>query len=243
MILHPRVDGAGAVDLFGEDKAGQLVGHRDAAHAEPERRRALDLIREAVGRADDEGHVSRAAVCAVGEELRQLLGGDLFSLDAQGDDGRAPADAAEDGSALFVQRLFHHGVGGVLLFDFFFRQLDDAERRKRRQTLLVFGHALGEVFRVELADADQVDVLHGYLLLPRAPKAPPLGELAGASPPERARPLTANPRHSDSIALTKSLPIAAQRLFRAGLALSVTFGDTSPKGRGFGRPVHFLLDD
>ena len=162
MILHPRVDGAGAVDLFGEDKAGQLVGHRDAAHAEPERRRALDLVREAVGRADDEGHVSRAAVCAVGEELRQLLGGDLFSLDAQGDDGRAPADAAEDGSALFVQRLFHHGVGGVLLFDFFFRQLDDAERRKRRQTLLVFGHALGEVFRVELADADQVDILHGY---------------------------------------------------------------------------------
>ena len=47
---------------------------------------------------------------------------------------------------------------------------------------------------------------------------------------------------SDSIALTKSLPIAAQRLFPAGLALSVTFGDTSPKGRGFGRPVHFLLD-
>ena len=47
---------------------------------------------------------------------------------------------------------------------------------------------------------------------------------------------------SDSIALTKSLPIAAQRLFPAGLALSVTFGDTSPKGRGLGRPVHFLLD-
>ena len=70
--------------------------------------------------------------------------------------------------------------------------------------------------------------------------APPLGELAGASPTERARPLTANPRHSDSIALTKSLPIAAQRLFPAGLALSVTFGDTSPKGRGFGRRHRFL---
>ena len=71
-------------------------------------------------------------------------------------------------------------------------------------------------------------------------KAPPLGELAGASPTERARLLTANPRHSDSIALTKSLPIAAQRLFRAGLALSVASGDTSPKGRGFGRPYRFL---
>ena len=39
--------------------------------------------------------------------------------------------------------------------------------------------------------------------------------------PERARPLAGKHRHSDSIALTKSLPIAAQRLFRAGLALSV----------------------
>ena len=68
------------------------------------------------------------------------------------------------------------------------------------------------------------------------PMAPPLGELAGVSPTERARMLTANPRRCDSIALTKSLPIAAQRFFPAGLALSVTFGDTSPKGRGFCHP-------
>ena len=59
---------------------------------------------------------------------------------------------------------------------------------------------------------------------------------------ERARLLTENHRRCDSIALTKSLPIAAQRLFRAGLALSVTFGDTSPKGRGLGRPDNFPLD-
>ena len=52
--------------------------------------------------------------------------------------------------------------------------------------------------------------------------------------PERARMLTAKRPHRDSIALTKSLLIAVQRLFRAGLALSVTFGDTSPRGRGFG---------
>ena len=51
--------------------------------------------------------------------------------------------------------------------------------------------------------------------------------------------LTEKRRHSDSIALTKSLLIAVQRLFRAGLALSVTFGDTSPKGRGFGIPQRF----
>ena len=68
----------------------------------------------------------------------------------------------------------------------------------------------------------------------------PFGGAGERSETERARPLTANPRHCDSIALTKSLPIAAQRLFRAGLALSVTFGDTSPQGRGFGRPHRFL---
>ena len=39
--------------------------------------------------------------------------------------------------------------------------------------------------------------------------------------------LTKNRERDDSIALTKSLPIAAQRLFRAGLALSVTFGATA----------------
>ena len=60
--------------------------------------------------------------------------------------------------------------------------------------------------------------------------------------PERARMLTKNRERDDSIALTKSLPIAAQRLYRKWLALSVTFGDTSPKGRGFGIPGHFLLD-
>ena len=46
--------------------------------------------------------------------------------------------------------------------------------------------------------------------------------------------LTEKRRHSDSIAPTKDLLIAVQRLFRAGLALSVIAGDdTSPKGRGF----------
>ena len=51
--------------------------------------------------------------------------------------------------------------------------------------------------------------LSGTLRSTRPPKAPPLGELAGASPTERARLLTENHRHCDSIALTKSLPIAA----------------------------------
>lgn len=34
--------------------------------------------------------------------------------------------------------------------------------------------------------------------------------------------------------------IAVQIFFGTELALSVTFGDTSPKGRGFGKPQCFL---
>ena len=45
--------------------------------------------------------------------------------------------------------------------------------------------------------------------------------------PERARMLTKNRERDDSIALTKGLLIAAQRLYRRWLALSVTFGATA----------------
>ena len=115
MVFHSCIDGAGAVDLFREHKAGQLVGHGDASHAELECSGLFHLIGQAVGRADHKGHIPCPAVCAVGKELGQLIGGDLFSFDAHGDDRRALADAAEDGFALFIQRLFHDGIGGVFL--------------------------------------------------------------------------------------------------------------------------------
>ena len=48
---------------------------------------------------------------------------------------------------------------------------------------------------------------------------------------------TAIPRRSVPIPLTKGLLIAVWILFCPGLALSVTYGDTSPKGRGTGVPI------
>ena len=69
-----------------------------------------------------------------------------------------------------------------------------------------------------------------------AAKGSPSGR-AGAQAPERARLLTETPKHSDNTALSKALLIAVQQLFGNGLALSVTFGDTSPKGRGLGYSV------
>ena len=47
--------------------------------------------------------------------------------------------------------------------------------------------------------------IHGGLSV----KGSPFGGAGERSETERARPLTANPRHCDSIALTKSLPITA----------------------------------
>ena len=40
------------------------------------------------------------------------------------------------------------------------RQLDDVEGREGGKALLVLGHALGEIFCIQLAHTDQVDVLH-----------------------------------------------------------------------------------
>ena len=90
--------------------------------------------------------------------------GSKMLLLPDGTTGRALAHAGQDGLALLIQRLFHHGVGSILLFDLFLRQLDDAEGRKGRQPFLVFGHALGEVFCVQFAHTDQVNVLHFILL-------------------------------------------------------------------------------
>ena len=59
--------------------------------------------------------------------------------------------------------------------------------------------------------------------------------------PERARMLKETHGRCDSIALTKELLIAVRRLCHRRLALSVTFGDTSPMGRGTGVPGDFHL--
>ena len=49
------------------------------------------------------------------------------------------------------------------------------------------------------------------------------------------------PLHSANISLTKRLLIAARWVYRTRLALSVTFGDTSPKGRGFQKMIFAVV--
>ena len=54
--------------------------------------------------------------------------------------------------------------------------------------------------------------------------------------------LQKNKKHSDSTALTESLLIAVWRLLGDGLALSVCFAATSPRGRGTGVSVRPTRD-
>ena len=113
-----------------------------------------------MGGADDKRHIPCPAVCAVGQELRQLIGGDLPALNAHGNDGSTLADIGEDGFSFLLQCFFHHGIGGIFLLDLFLRQLDDPECRKGSQTLLVLCHALGKIFCVHFTNTDQVNILH-----------------------------------------------------------------------------------
>ena len=74
--------------------------------------------------------------------------------------------------------------------------------------------------------------------LPSSPKALPLGELARERLRGQAR------RERTAYAAISRLFVRAilsprPRITVSILALSVTFGDTSPKGRGFAKPVGF----
>ena len=74
------------------------------------------------------------------------------------------------------------------------------------------------------------------------PRAPPLGELAGASPTERVSRLSQSRCAAISWLFGRAILSLRLRFSVSVLALSVTFGDSSPRGRAFGVPVRFMLD-
>ena len=64
-----------------------------------------------------------------------------------------------------------------------------------------------------------------------APTALPLGELAQSA--REGKPGATGPLYSDRQAFVRAMLSLYLRFSVSILALSVTFGDTSPKGRGF----------
>ena len=66
-------------------------------------------------------------------------------------------------------------------------------------------------------------------------KAPPLGELASESETERASPARKDPHAAISRLFVSAMLSLRLQIIVSILALSVTCGDTSPRGRGFVR--------
>ena len=141
VVFHSCIDRAGAVELFGQDKARQLVWQRDAPQTDARLRRALDAVVQPVRRADDERHIPRTAHGAVSYHSGQVFAGHLLTLYAECDEVRALAHTTQNGLALFLQRLGDLFVAGVFVSNLYLRKFDDAEVAEAAQSLLVLGHA------------------------------------------------------------------------------------------------------
>ena len=144
VVVAARVDHAGAVDLFQEHDAHEVVREGHVRKGEQQVGRRLDARVQPAGGTDDEGDLAPRGR----ERLHvrgQALAGQLFALHRQND-----AVAAH---------LAQHRVrllGGAAPLG----QLAHVHFGKARKALAVFVHGVGVKFFFELADADDADFLH-----------------------------------------------------------------------------------
>lgn len=79
-------DGAGAVDLFGEDDAGELVRQGHLAEGEKELRFGAGVFGPAIRGADGEENLLSAVVAELAEMGGEGFGGELFAGGVEQDD-------------------------------------------------------------------------------------------------------------------------------------------------------------
>lgn len=91
VVLHTGVDGAGAVELFGQHQAGQLVGQCDASHADASLCGFFNAVVQPVGGTDDKGDIPGSAAGTLHQQGGQIFAGDLLALDTKCDEIRALA--------------------------------------------------------------------------------------------------------------------------------------------------------
>ena len=136
------------------------MGQRNAPQADLHGRRLLYHGGQPMRGTDHKGHIPRAAHGPVRNGRRQLLAGNQLALHAQRYQGRALAHIGQDCPALLLQGLVDHRLAGVLFADGLLRQLDDTKLTEGTQPLLVLGHTRGKIAGVQLADTNQIDLLH-----------------------------------------------------------------------------------
>ena len=121
MVFHSRIDRAGAVELFRQDKAGKLVRQRDAPQTDACLRCAFHTVVQPVGGADDKGHIPCTAHGTVGDHSSQILTRYLFALHTECDKIRALAHRCKDGLALLLQSLGNLLIAGIFMPPIFFK--------------------------------------------------------------------------------------------------------------------------
>lgn len=84
-------DGEGAVDLFGEDGAGEFVGQGDEAEREDKAGVAAGGVGPSVVGPDGEDYRLRAGVAETAEVSGEVLGGELLAAAVEEDEDRGGA--------------------------------------------------------------------------------------------------------------------------------------------------------
>lgn len=104
MIRMPGQDGPCAVDLLGEDEAGESMGHGHGAQRKQQARAAARFRRPSIGRANGEDQVLRAFVASRaqpgGESFR--IQGAAAAVEQHGDGRRSSSLAREPGEQSFL---------------------------------------------------------------------------------------------------------------------------------------------
>src|SRR5215831_5377760 len=81
-------DGEGAVDLLGENDAGEFVRHSQRGERNLVLGPGAKVVREAFGVATKKNHFTRAAIAEVAQPAGKLLGGVLLTGGVEKDDRR-----------------------------------------------------------------------------------------------------------------------------------------------------------
>ena len=156
---------------------------RDAPQTDACLRRALDTVVQPVRGADYKGHIPCTAHGTVGDHSSQILTRHLFALHTECDKIRALAHRCKDGLALLLQCLGNLLITGIFVRDLYLRQFHDAEAAEAAQSFLVLGYTRCKVGGVHLADADQINILHGSPLKTRCTGLPRCGTASGSAHP------------------------------------------------------------
>jgi len=99
VVRVPLQDCTGAVELFGENEAGEFVGHGDWAKRQAEVGLGKSWFGPSVGWPDGENEMLGALVAAVSEPVGQIGGGQLFppGIKQDGQGGNAGVLLAKPG--------------------------------------------------------------------------------------------------------------------------------------------------